>query len=126
MVLGGRLDFNPLTDSLTSKEGDLVQLDPPVGEELPDSGFDVEDLGYEAPAQDSDGIVIDVDPDSDRLQVLTPFSSAVAGWTEPDTAKSPPFVPNVMVFWMVWVVYKSSCCSMDDTVAPPTVVQTLL
>ena len=75
MVLGGRLDFNPLTDSLTSKEGDLVQLDPPVGEELPDSGFDVEDLGYEAPAQDSDGIVIDVDPDSDRLQVLTPFSS---------------------------------------------------
>ena len=75
MVLGGRLDFNPLTDSLTSKEGDLVQLDPPVGEELPDSGFDVEDLGYEEPAQDSDGIVIDVDPDSDRLQVLTPFSS---------------------------------------------------
>ena len=44
MVLGGRLDFNPLTDSLRSKEGDLVQLDPPVGEELPDSGFDVEDL----------------------------------------------------------------------------------
>ncbi len=74
MVLGGRLDFNPLTDSLTSKEGDLVQLDPPVGEELPDSGFDVEDLGYEAPAQDSDDLVVDVDPDSDRLQVLTPFA----------------------------------------------------
>ncbi|MBH37572.1 aconitate hydratase [bacterium] len=75
MVLGGRLDFNPLTDTILSKDGEAVQLDPPVGEELPDSGFDVDDLGYEAPAQDSDGIVVDVDPDSDRLQVLTPFAA---------------------------------------------------
>ncbi len=73
MVLGGRLDFNPLTDTILSKDGEAVQLEPPVGEELPDSGFDVDDLGYEAPAEDSDAIRVVVDSDSDRLQVLTPF-----------------------------------------------------
>ena len=75
MVLGGRLDFNPLTDSLVNSNGAAVLLDPPVGDELPDLGFDVDDLGYEAPSSDSDAVYVDIDPNSDRLQVLTPFSS---------------------------------------------------
>ena len=75
MVLGGRLDFNPLTDSLVNSNGADVLLDPPVGDELPDLGFDVDDLGYEAPSSDSDAVYVDIDPNSDRLQVLTPFLS---------------------------------------------------
>lgn len=73
MVLGGRLDFNPLTDTLTNTQGEAVRLAPPQGEELPSAGFAVEDLGYEAPNDDSDAINVAIDPVSDRLQVLTPF-----------------------------------------------------
>ena len=77
MVLGGRLDFNPLTDTLTNTQGEAVRLAPPQGEELPSAGFAVEDLGYEAPNDDSDAINVAIDPVSDRLQVLTPFPNCL-------------------------------------------------
>ena len=46
--------------------------------ELPPNGFDVEDDGYQAPAEDGSGIDIVVNPDSERLQFLAPF--AALGW----------------------------------------------
>jgi len=73
MVMGGSLSFNPLTDSLTNEDGQEVKLDPPTGIELPPKGFDVEDAGFEAPAEDGSGIDVSVSPSSDRLQLLTPF-----------------------------------------------------
>ena len=74
MVLGGKLSFNPLTDSLINEFGESVMLDPPVGDELPEKGFDVEDMGYIAPPDDASGVIVNVSPTSDRLQLLTPFS----------------------------------------------------
>ena len=73
MVIAGDLTFNPLTDTLVNENGERVKLDPPSGVELPPRGFDVEDAGYVAPASDGSGIQINVDPASDRLQLLTPF-----------------------------------------------------
>ncbi|MEM0999137.1 MAG: aconitate hydratase [Bacteroidota bacterium] len=73
MVLGGRLDFNPLTDSLTNESGQEVMLDEPQGIELPPKGFGAEDPGYQAPAEEGSGIVITVNPESKRIQLLTPF-----------------------------------------------------
>ena len=73
MVLGGRLDFNPLTDFLTNKDGKQVKLDPPQGIELPLKGFDVGDNGYQEPAADGSQVQINVAPDSKRLQLLAPF-----------------------------------------------------
>ncbi len=73
MAISGRLDFNPLTDTLTNENGEEVKLDPPTGLELPPKGFDVEDNGYQEPAKDGSNIDINVKPDSDRLQILTPF-----------------------------------------------------
>lgn len=73
LAISGRLDFNPLTDSLTNKKGEEVKLDPPTGYELPVNGFDVKDPGYQAPAKDGSGIIINVAPDSNRLQLLEPF-----------------------------------------------------
>ncbi|CAG5081471.1 aconitate hydratase [Parvicella tangerina] len=73
IAISGRLDFNPLTDTLTNDKGEQVKLDPPVGDELPTKGFDVEDNGYIAPAADGSGVEVKVNPDSDRLQLLTPF-----------------------------------------------------
>ena len=74
VAISGRLDFNPITDSLINEEGVEVRLDPPVGLELPTQGFDVEDNGYLAPLEDSSGVEVIVKPDSERLQLLTPFA----------------------------------------------------
>lgn len=73
IAISGRLDFNPITDTLTNKNGEQVKLDPPVGEELPSKGFAVEDNGYQAPAADGSSVVVKVKEDSERLQLLEPF-----------------------------------------------------
>ena len=74
MALAGRLDFNPLTDKLTNSSGDEVLLDPPQGAELPADGFDIDEDGYIAPAEDGDSVNVIVDEQSERLQILSPFS----------------------------------------------------
>jgi aconitate hydratase len=74
LAIAGTLAFNPLTDSLKNEKGEDVMLDPPTGTELPDKGFAVEDAGYQAPAKDGSGVEIKVDPKSDRLQLLDPFT----------------------------------------------------
>ncbi len=73
LAIAGRLDFNPITDTLTNTKGEQVKLDPPAGDELPQKGFAVEDAGYQAPAADGSSVVVNVAPDSNRLQLLTPF-----------------------------------------------------
>jgi aconitate hydratase len=48
-------------------------LDAPVADDLPSRGFDQGESGYVAPADDPSEVTVAVAPDSDRLQVLTPF-----------------------------------------------------
>ena len=74
IAIAGRLDFNPITDKLTNESGEEVMLKEPTGFELPPKGFDVEDNGYQAPAEDGSNIEVVVNPDSQRLQLLTPFA----------------------------------------------------
>ena len=74
-AIAGDLCFNPLTDTLTNERGELVKLDPPVGETLPQKGFTVDDNGYVAPATDGRDIEVSIAPDSSRLQRLVPFAS---------------------------------------------------
>lgn len=73
IAIAGDLGFNPLTDTLVNDKGELVKLDPPSGDELPAKGFDVEDPGYQAPAEDGSQVQVAVSPVSDRLQLLEPF-----------------------------------------------------
>lgn len=47
----GRLDFNPLTDSLLGADGKEFKLDPPFADELPIKGFDPGNDTYAAPAK---------------------------------------------------------------------------
>ncbi|GAA4301251.1 aconitate hydratase [Nibribacter koreensis] len=72
-AIAGDLTFNPLTDTLTNKNGEQVKLDEPQGIEFPVKGFAVEDAGYVAPAADGSAVSVVVDPCSDRLQLLEPF-----------------------------------------------------
>ena len=73
VAISGRLDFDPVNDTLINQNGEEVKLDPPTGTELPPLGFDVKDNGYLAPVADGSGIEVVVNKDSDRLQLLTPF-----------------------------------------------------
>ena len=73
IAISGKLDFNPLTDSLTNKNGKQVMLAEPTGSELPLNGYAVEDNGYQAPSEDGSNINVIVEKDSKRLQLLSPF-----------------------------------------------------
>ena len=74
ITIAGRLDFNPITDTLINKDGEEVMLDEPTGWELPPKGFEVKDDGYLAPQEDGSGVDINVSPDSERLELLIPFT----------------------------------------------------
>ena len=73
LAISGRLDFNPITDTLINDNGEEIKLNPPTGDELPTRGFDVEDPGYQSPAENGADINVIVDPNSQRLQLLEPF-----------------------------------------------------
>ncbi|MFZ9629608.1 MAG: aconitase family protein, partial [Ilumatobacteraceae bacterium] len=73
LALAGRLDFDPTTDTLTAPDGTEVRLEAPVGEILPDRGYDPGQNTFTPPPADGSGIVVEVSPTSDRLQLLEPF-----------------------------------------------------
>jgi aconitate hydratase len=73
LAIAGDLTFDPLRDSLVNEAGDSVILDAPVGHDLPPNGFAVEDLGYQPPSQNGSSIEVKVNPNSERLELLTPF-----------------------------------------------------
>ncbi|MCD8403200.1 aconitate hydratase [Tenacibaculum finnmarkense] len=74
ITIAGRLDFNPITDFLINENGEEVMLDEPTGWELPPKGFEVKDDGYLAPTEDGSNIEIKVNPKSNRLELLIPFT----------------------------------------------------
>lgn len=73
IAIAGDLGFNPMTDFLTNDKGEQFKLQPPHGDELPKKGFDVEDPGFQAPAEDGSSVVVAVSPVSSRLQLLENF-----------------------------------------------------
>ncbi|SVA23205.1 uncharacterized protein METZ01_LOCUS76059, partial [marine metagenome] len=73
LAIAGDLTFNPLEDTLVNAAAEEVKLDPPVGVDLPQNGFAVEELGYQAADEDGSTTEVIVNPDSERLQLLTPF-----------------------------------------------------
>lgn len=74
IAFSGRLDFNPITDTLINENGEEVKFDEPTGWELPPKGFEVEDAGYLEPDADGSGVEVKVSTTSERLQLLEPFS----------------------------------------------------
>jgi aconitate hydratase len=70
----GRLDFNPLTDSIIPDKAspNSIRFSPPVGQELPcrfEAGLDT----FQEPSPEGDLLSVTISPDSDRLQLLKPF-----------------------------------------------------
>src|SRR5215203_2085608 len=74
IALAGRLDFDPTTDTITAPDGSEVRLEAPIGEVLPDKGYDSGENTFTAPPADGSAIQVAVSPTSDRLQLLEPFT----------------------------------------------------
>ena len=85
LTIAGDLCFNPMTDTLTNAKGEPVKLQEPVGLELPQKGFGVEDLGYIEPVSEGTVVEVKIAPDSQRLQILQPF----AVWDGKDIIEQP-------------------------------------
>ena len=76
LALGGNLSFNPLNDSLIASDGTKFRLDPPErAPDVPDREFvNVEDI-YLPPSENPDAVQVLIDPESERLQKLEPFTA---------------------------------------------------
>ena len=84
-ALTGNLGFNPLEDTISTPDGKQIKLDPPEGEELPAKGFAKGEEGFIPPAENGDGLAVDLPPNSERLQLLQPFPK----WDGKDFDKLP-------------------------------------
>lgn len=73
LAIAGDLSFDPRKDKLINDLGEEVMLDEPQGFELPPRGFEVDDPGYQKPAEDGSVIQVQVSPTSERLQLLESF-----------------------------------------------------
>ena len=75
LAIAGRLSFNPTTDKISLNDGSSFSFAPPSGSELPDMGF--EDIGSDdfLKAELRPDTQIVISPESERLQVLKPFSA---------------------------------------------------
>ncbi|VVE75448.1 aconitate hydratase [Pandoraea sputorum] len=73
-ALAGRISFDPQRDTLTGPDGKSFRLTPPaVAPEVPPQGFTRGATHYIAPPEDGRAVTINVDPASERIQVLRPW-----------------------------------------------------
>jgi len=73
LALAGRLDFDPVSDTLEDSNGQPFRLEPPVADELPAAGFAAGTGGYVPPADGPASVDVVVAPDSERIAILEPF-----------------------------------------------------
>ncbi len=85
MAFSGDLTFNPVTSKLKAADGTEIQFEPPQGEELPSQGFATGEEGFIPPAENGEGLSVDLPPNSERIQILKPFPK----WDGADFSKLP-------------------------------------
>ncbi len=75
LTIAGKLSFNPTSDKISLSDGSSFSFKSPTGSELPDMGF--EEIGSDdfLKAELRPDTQVVINPDSERLQVLTPFSA---------------------------------------------------
>ncbi len=75
-ALAGRLDFNPLKDTLPLPGGGTLKLSAPSAPEMPPKGYAAGTAGFIAPLPDAERskVKVTVSPTSERLQIFEPFA----------------------------------------------------
>lgn len=84
-AFAGNLGFDPVNGTLKTADGKELKFDPPQGEELPAKGFAKGEEGFVPPAENGEGLEVDIPPTSERLQLLQPFPK----WDGKDFDKLP-------------------------------------
>ncbi len=85
-ALAGTLDFDPLDGELEAADGSRFKLAPPApAPEIPEQGFVISYEGYQAPADGSAGVEVEIAPGSKRLERLVPFPA----WDGQDAERLP-------------------------------------
>jgi len=84
-AFAGDLTFDPVHGTLKTADGKELKFEPPQADELPAKGFAKGEEGLVPPADNGDGLTVEVPPTSERLQLLQPF----ARWEGKDFAKLP-------------------------------------
>ena len=84
-AFAGDLGFDPVNQTIKTADGKELKFDPPQGEELPANGFAKGEEGFVPPAENGDGLEVDLPPTSERLQLLKPFPK----WDGKDFDKLP-------------------------------------
>ncbi|MAP37673.1 MAG: aconitate hydratase [Chloroflexi bacterium] len=75
-ALAGSLSFNPITDELQGEDGTYFKLNPPAqAPEVPSDNFEGGRQQFFAPPDDGSKVTVDVDPNSDRIQILKPWDA---------------------------------------------------
>uniref|UniRef100_A0AAQ6IA05 Aconitate hydratase, mitochondrial n=1 Tax=Anabas testudineus TaxID=64144 RepID=A0AAQ6IA05_ANATE len=97
LAIAGTLNFNPETDYLTAPNGEKFKLEPPTGDELPSKDFDPGQDTYQHPPADGTSLKVDVNPQSNRLQLLEPFDK----WSGNDLEDMQVLIKANGVSWVV-------------------------
>ena len=84
-AFAGDLAFDPVHGTLKTADGKELKFEPPQSDELPAKGFAKGEEGLIPPADNGDGLTVEVPPASERLQLLQPFPR----WDGKDCAKLP-------------------------------------
>ncbi len=86
LAIAGKLSFNPLTDNLIGADGQEFKLSPPaIAPEVPNANFERGTSTYEAPPENGASIKVEIDANSERLQVLEPWPA----WEGKDFSELP-------------------------------------
>jgi aconitate hydratase len=85
-AFGGCIGFDPSRDDIGG-----FRFKAPQGFELPPAGFAEGDEGFVAPAENGDGIQVEVSPTSERLALLEPFPK----WDGQDFAELPLLIKTL-------------------------------
>jgi aconitate hydratase len=87
MAIAGRIDFNPITDSI-NVNGKEFKFKEPIGMELPENGFSEGTNYYLEPLSDESNIEIKINEKSTRLQKIDSW----APWNGEDFVNLPILV----------------------------------
>ncbi len=69
----GRLDIDPFNTDITAADGSTFRLNAPKVAEVPADGFVTDEQGFLPPGANGGHVEVQINPNSDRLQALTPF-----------------------------------------------------
>lgn len=74
LAIGGRISFNPMEDEIEGPNGTWKLQPPQPAPEIPENGFVFAAEGYRGPTPEGASTEVRVAPDSERLELLIPFT----------------------------------------------------